>query len=150
MDSLKNRNFNPDTLPGEYNVVALWTRFRAERIKAGLFAGIFAGVMMQVFGMVYSLSQGMDVTTPMRISALPILGNRAMEIGSSPGILIGLFMFFLFQSELTTYLLDHSLWHFLRSSYLSIAICRSGLWAAVEYDKLCRFYAFFFFFLPRL
>jgi hypothetical protein len=35
-------------------------------------------------------------------------------------------------------------WHFLRSSYLSIAICRSGLWAAVEYDKLCRFYAFFF------
>ena len=56
-----------------------------------------------------------------------------------------LFMFFLFQSEHTTLLFRSCRWHFLRSSYLSIAICRSGLWAAVEYDKLCRFYAFFFF-----
>ncbi|MBU6152926.1 MAG: hypothetical protein KGP28_01365 [Bdellovibrionales bacterium] len=104
MESLKNRNFNPDTVPGEYNVVALWTRFRGERIKAGLFAGIFAGAMMQVFGMIYAASQGMDITTPMRISALPILGNEALAYASGSGIAVGLFMFFLLCSVLgTTY-----------------------------------------------
>lgn len=95
MDSMKNRNFNPDTLPGEYNVVALWTRFRADRIKAGIFAGIVAGIMMQIFGMLYCAVKGMDLTTPMRISALPILGNSAMTFGNGAGVIVGLLMFFL-------------------------------------------------------
>jgi len=90
MNHLKDRNFNPDSIPGEYNVVALWTRYRPERIRAGVFAGLFAGAMMLVFGMVYSAAKGMDITTPFRISALPILGNSAMAYGSGAGIVVGL------------------------------------------------------------
>ena len=95
MNSMKDRNFNPDSVPGEYNVVALWTKFRAERIQAGMLAGIFAGVMMQIFGMIYCAVKGMDVTIPMRVSALPVLGNAAMAYGSSAGIGVGLVLFFI-------------------------------------------------------
>ena len=94
MNHMKDRNFNPDSVPGEYNVVALWTRFRSERIRAGVFAGFFAGAMMLVFGMIYSAFKGMDITTPFRISALPILGNTAMAYGSAAGIVVGLMVFF--------------------------------------------------------
>jgi len=104
MNSLKDRNFNPDSLPGEYNVVELWAKFRSERIKAGVMAGIFAGIMMQVFGMIYCAAQGMDLTTPMRISALPILGSAAMTYGAGAGIAVGLLMFFILAIVLgTTY-----------------------------------------------
>ncbi len=104
MQNLKDRNFNPDTVPGEYNVVELWAKFRAERLKAGVLAGIFAGVMMQIFGMVYCLVKGQDITKPMRISALPILGNAALQFGNSSGIVVGLIMFFLLAVVLgTTY-----------------------------------------------
>jgi hypothetical protein len=104
MNNLKDRNFNPDSVPGEYNVVELWARFRGERIKAGALAGIFAGIMMQIFGMIYSAFQGMDITTPMRISALPILGNSAMAYSNGAGIVVGLLMFFLLSVVLgTTY-----------------------------------------------
>jgi hypothetical protein len=104
MNSLKDRNFNPDSLPGEYNVVELWAKFRGERIKAGVLAGIFAGIMMQVFGMIYCAAKGMDLTTPMRISALPILGNAAMTYGAGAGIAVGLLMFFILAIVLgTTY-----------------------------------------------
>jgi hypothetical protein len=94
MNSLKDRNFNPDTVPGEFNVVALWTTFRSARLRAGVIAGIFAGIMMQVFGMVYSVATGRDLTTPFRIAALPILGNEAMAYGTTPGIMVGLLVFF--------------------------------------------------------
>jgi len=104
MNTLKDRKFNPDSVPGEYNVVELWAQFRPERIKAGVFAGIFAGIMMQVFGMIYCSLKGMDITTPMRISALPILGNAAMTYGDGAGITVGLIMFFLLAVVLgTTY-----------------------------------------------
>ncbi|NDF15436.1 hypothetical protein EB061_08960 [bacterium] len=103
-NSLKNRNFNPDSIPGEYNVVALWTQFRPERIKAGVFAGIFSGLVMQIFGMIYCAVVGRDWTTPMRISALPLLGNSALAYDNPAGIAVGLIMFFLLTVVLgTTY-----------------------------------------------
>jgi hypothetical protein len=100
MNSLKDRNFNPDTIPGEFNVVALWTNFRAARLRAGIMAGIFAGVMMQIFGMIFSAAKGMDITTGFRIAALPVLGNEAMAYGTSAGIAVGLSVFFVLTSFL--------------------------------------------------
>ena len=96
MNPLKSRNFNPDTLEGEHNLVALLCNFRAVRLRAGVLAGIFAGVMMQIFGMIYCAAKGIDVTAPLKIAALPFLGNSAMEYGSMTGILVGLAGFFAF------------------------------------------------------
>ncbi len=94
MNKMKSRDFNPDTVEGEYNVVALWTKFRGARLRAGVMAGIFAGVMMQVFGMIYCSVKGWDIMLPTKIAALPVLGNSAIEFGSSTGMIVGLIMFF--------------------------------------------------------
>lgn len=94
MNNLKDRNFNPDSVEGEYNVVALWTQFRGARIRAGAFAGIFAGLMMQIFGVVFCAATGRDLILPFKIAALPILGNSAIAYGSTPGLVVGLIAFY--------------------------------------------------------
>lgn len=94
MNPLKSRSFNPDTLEGEHNLVELLCNFRAVRLKAGVVSGIIAGIAMQVFGMIYCLVKGIDVTAPMKIAALPVLGNSAMAYGSTSGIVVGLAVFF--------------------------------------------------------
>ena len=94
MNPMKQRNFNPDSIPGEFNLVAIWTHFRSERLKAGLMAGIFAGVMAQIFGMIFCAIKGLDPTIPMRFMALPMFGNKVMQFGSVNGIIFGLITFF--------------------------------------------------------
>lgn len=87
--TLKDRNFNPDTVEGEYNVVALWTSFRLRRIIAGMLAGIVAAFMMELFGVIFCALNGVDLTMPMRIAALPIIGRDALEIASATGMIVG-------------------------------------------------------------
>ena len=94
MNNSKDRNFNPDTVEGEFNVVALWTKFRGARIRAGALAGIFAGAMMQLFGVVFCAISGRDLLLPFKISALPYLGNSAIAYGSVPGLVVGLIAFY--------------------------------------------------------
>ncbi|MBS1959423.1 MAG: hypothetical protein JST80_08130 [Bdellovibrionales bacterium] len=94
MNPLKSRNFNPGSLEGEYNLVETFCNFRAVRLKAGVLAGIFAGVMMIIFGMIYCATQGIDITAPMKIAGLPILGNEALQYGSAKAIIVGLAAFF--------------------------------------------------------
>lgn len=94
MNPLKSRQFNPDSIEGEHNLVELLCNFRASRLKAGVLAGIVAGIAMQIFGMIYCASQGIDITAPMKIAGLPILGNAAMAYGSTTGIVVGLLAFF--------------------------------------------------------
>lgn len=94
MNPLKSRNFNPETLEGEHNLVELLCNFRAVRLRAGVLAGIFAGIMMLAFGMIYCAVKGIDITAPFKIAALPILGNAAMAYGSMTGIAVGLAAFF--------------------------------------------------------
>jgi hypothetical protein len=91
---LKNRNFNPDTLEGEYNLLNMWAVIRAARWKAGALAGVFAGVVTLVVGAIFCAIKGMDPTIPMRIMGLPYIGNAAMAFGSMYGILVGLIGFF--------------------------------------------------------
>jgi hypothetical protein len=94
MNPLKSRNFNPDSLDGEHNLVELLCNFRAARIRAGILAGIVAGIAMIVYGMIYCAINGVDITAPMKIAGLPILGNSAMAYGSATGIAVGLAAFF--------------------------------------------------------
>jgi hypothetical protein len=100
MNNLKDRNFDPNSVPGEYNVVELWTKFRGARIRAGIMAGIFAGVMMQLFGVAYCAVKGMDLAMPFKIAALPIIGRDALAFGSVPGLVVGLIMFYVLMSFL--------------------------------------------------
>lgn len=94
MKALKDRSFNPDSLPGEYNLIPLWTNIRAERLKAGIMAGIFAGGVTLIFGAIFCLIKGLDPTIPMRIMGLPYAGNMVMAYGSAKGLLIGLSAYF--------------------------------------------------------
>ena len=94
MNPLKERNFNPDTIPGEYNVAAMWSTFRGARLRAGVFAGIFAGLMMQLFGVAYCAFKGWDLAMPFKIAALPIIGRDALAFGSVPGLVVGISMFY--------------------------------------------------------
>ncbi len=90
INTLKSKNFNPDTLEGEYNLVQMWVNPRAARIVAGILAGLFAAAVMVIFGMIYCGLKGFDLTAPMRIAALPFLGRSALEFGNSKGIVVGL------------------------------------------------------------
>lgn len=94
MSLLKNRNFNPDSIEGEYNLVEMWTDIRAARLKAGVMAGIFAGVVTLIFGAIFCSIKGLDPTIPMRIMGLPYMGNLVMAYGNAQGLLVGLLSFF--------------------------------------------------------
>ena len=100
MNILKDRNFNPDTIEGEYNLVHLWTHPRPWRIVAGVLGGAFAGIMMLAFGMIFCAVKGIDIMAPMKISAIPFLGGAAMEYGSASGLAVGLLAFFTLTSVL--------------------------------------------------
>jgi hypothetical protein len=94
MNHLKDRNFDPNSVEGEYNVVALWTKLRMARIYAGVGAGIFAGLMMQLFGVAYCAFKGWDLAMPFKIPALPILGRDALAYGSMQAIVVGCLVFY--------------------------------------------------------
>jgi hypothetical protein len=94
MNPLKNRNFDPNTITGEYNLVDLWTTFRPARLIAGVKAGIFAGTAAQIFGSIFCVLNGLDFTIPMRIMGLPFLGNTSMAFGGAIGLVVGLISFY--------------------------------------------------------
>jgi hypothetical protein len=94
MNPLKDRNFNPDSLEGEFNLAAMWSTFRPARIRAGAMAGIFAGIIMQIYGVIYHAVKGDELIKGMKIAALPILGNSALTYGIGAGLIVGLIAFF--------------------------------------------------------
>ena len=49
-----------------------------------------AAIMMLVFGFIYCALNGIDITAPMRIAALPFVGREALAYGTSKGIIVGL------------------------------------------------------------
>jgi hypothetical protein len=90
----KDRNFNPDNIEGEYDLVAMWTDIRPARLKAGALAGIFAGTVTLIFGAIFCAIKGLYLTIPMRIMGLLPLGNSAMAFGSGMGLVVGLLGFY--------------------------------------------------------
>ena len=100
MNILKTRHFDPDTLPGEYSLVAMWCAPRRARLIGGLLAGAFAGTMMLLFGMIYCAATGNDIMAPMKISAIPFLGGDALAYGSVPGLVVGTIAFYTVMSLL--------------------------------------------------
>ena len=95
MNHLKDRNFDPNSLEGEFNLAEMWATPRAARLRAGVFAGIFAGIMMQIFGIIFHIFTGDELLKGMKIAALPVLGREALAYGVGPGLFVGLAMFFL-------------------------------------------------------
>lgn len=94
MKALNDRNFNPDSIEGEYNLVAMWTNIRAARLRAGVMAGIVAGIVTLIAGGIFCAIKGLDPTIPMRIMGLPWAGSSVMMYGNSAGLAIGLLSFF--------------------------------------------------------
>ena len=91
---LKSKNFNPDSVEGEIRVVQIWTNPRPSRIIAGALAGLFAGTVMQIFGVIYCAIRGFDLTMPMKIPGLVVIGREALGFHSFPGIVAGLAVFY--------------------------------------------------------
>jgi hypothetical protein len=79
-------------LPAEdINMVELWLRRDPIRWLAGVLAGIFAGICMMVFMMIVNkVLGGQDVFFPVKLAAVPFMGNRATAFDSgAPAILFG-------------------------------------------------------------
>ena len=94
MNHMKNRNFNPDSVEGEYNLAEMWNTFRGARLRAGAFAGIFAGIVMQIAGMIFHATQGDEIIKGWKIAGLPILGRDALTYGFGEGFVVGTLTFF--------------------------------------------------------
>jgi hypothetical protein len=75
---------------GDINIVALWLRFDLPRLMAGAMAGAFAGVIMAIAAGVFARLGGHEFLYPVKVAALPILGNGATNYGMHiPAITLG-------------------------------------------------------------
>ncbi len=75
---------------GDINLVALWLRFDLPRLMAGAMAGAFAGVIMAVVAGLCARMGGFEFLYPVKVAALPILGNTATNYGMNiPAIALG-------------------------------------------------------------
>lgn len=78
-------------LPMETNMVEKWLKVDPARWVAGAVAGVFAGLIMMGFAMLVAKMSGLDVTLPLKMPSLPILGSYATDYDSGiKSIVIGL------------------------------------------------------------
>lgn len=76
------------TESGEFDIVEVWLRKDPKRWIAGALAGLFATVVMLAFAMVLYAALGMEAWFPVKMAALPFLGNAATEFGMNAGAII--------------------------------------------------------------
>lgn len=75
---------------GEMDLVATWLKWDPTRLIAGALAGLFAGVMMLAFAMIIAVVMGHEAWFPIKVAALPFLGQSATEVGPEMrAILVG-------------------------------------------------------------
>ncbi len=65
----------------ETNLVEIWLRKDPTRWIAGALSGIFAGLVAMAFAMFLAALSGYEIWFPIKFSALPLLGNEALEVG---------------------------------------------------------------------
>lgn len=70
---------------GDINLVALWLRFDLPRLMAGAMAGAFAGIIMAVAAGIFAKMGGYEFLYPVKVAALPVLGNVATNYGMHMG-----------------------------------------------------------------
>jgi hypothetical protein len=73
----------------DMDIVAIWLRKDPKRWVAGILAGAFAGVLALAFACVLAKIGGMEILFPIKVAAVPILGNEATAYGMTPAVLIG-------------------------------------------------------------
>lgn len=66
---------------GDFNLIELWLQFDLPRLISGLFAGLFAGVVMAIVAGICAVIGGQEFLYPVKVAALPILGNSATTLG---------------------------------------------------------------------
>lgn len=72
-------------------MVDKWLRVDPARWIAGAFTGVFAGLMMMGFAMILAKLGGLDVTLPLKLPAVPVLGSMATDYEAGiKAIVIGL------------------------------------------------------------
>ncbi len=75
----------------ETNIVEIWLRRDSVRWMAGALAGAFAGLVAMAFAMILAVAAGHELWFPIKVAALPILGNDATAVGLTLGsIVVGL------------------------------------------------------------
>jgi len=75
---------------GDFNLIELWLRFDIPRLIAGAMAGAFAGVIMAIAAGLFALVGGHEFLYPVKVAALPIMGNVATNYGMHlPAIALG-------------------------------------------------------------
>lgn len=87
---LKERNFDPNSVEGEYDLVRLWGTIRPKRLIAGVLAGFTAGFAMFLFGVIVCMIKGLDILLPIKVAAIPFLGLDALYFGMTAAIPLGI------------------------------------------------------------
>jgi hypothetical protein len=77
----------------DLNLVAIWLRKDPVRWSAGVLAGLFAGLISLIFAMALASVSGVEIWYPVRLAALPFLGNIASALDSSSGIIVGFIVY---------------------------------------------------------
>lgn len=79
----------------DINIVEIWLRRDRARWCAGALAGSFASVVALVFSGILAVMTGREFWFPVKLGAIPFMGNSAMALGLSniTGLLLG-FVFF--------------------------------------------------------
>jgi hypothetical protein len=119
-----------DTMETEdVNLVETWLKKDTQRWMAGIAAGLFAGLVMLAFAGLMSVVAGMEFWFPIKVSALPFLGNGATEYGMIlPNILVGLIV-----TEVICAILGLIYAHFTATNALPSLLGAGLVWAAFSW-----------------
>ncbi len=85
MQAHSNSHIAHDPNEGDREIVSIWLRKDRARWIAGALAGAFAGILALVFAMVLSRILGQELWFPVKLAALPFLGNGATALGMHLG-----------------------------------------------------------------
>ena len=71
------------------DIVAIWLRKDPKRWVAGILAGAFAGVLAAAFACLLAKMGGFELWFPLKVAAIPFLGNQATAYGITQALTIG-------------------------------------------------------------
>lgn len=70
------------------NIVEIWLRKDPVRWISGALAGALAGAIAMAFAMALANGFGLDPYLPLKVPALPLVGNGALEMGMNTSVIL--------------------------------------------------------------